>query len=97
MRVFTVASPASRSSAGCIAAQVEATMKALELTTEAIEQMVEAQLPLSIHSVQEAEAHLFRAQACLAAILSNSWKTGAGDDEEPEPAGIGLCMSQSPA
>ena len=60
--------------AGYTAAQIEAVTEALELTSQAVEGMIQAHLPLSMSAVQETESHLFRAQACLAAILSGAGK-----------------------
>jgi hypothetical protein len=53
------------------AAQIKALVDALDFATQAVERLVQAQLPLESIYIQEAESHLFRAHAALQAILKN--------------------------
>ena len=59
-------------------AQFKAIADALELTTQAIEKITGAQIPLGAFAVPEAQAHLFRAHAYLIAILRNAGYATAG-------------------
>ena len=56
--------------------QIGAVTEALQLTTQAVEKILQVDLPLSMSVVQETQGHLFRARACLAAIIiANGSKT----------------------
>ena len=65
--------------------QIGAVTEALQLTTQAVERILQVDLSLSMSVVQETQGHLFRAQACLAAIMmANRSKTlvAVGGDRE---------------